>query len=144
MLLLFSGVFAKLGDIGNAGSSKAQSAHVRDQLRPRRGGAHAGLPIPDKAVAAFRGRLGNLQRKGLFGAENMPGRGAALVYTPDMFHRLVFCCELFEFGIFSPATVLALVQLCGRAGFLRSSRKLNTLADAMIPDRTTSSCTWAE
>lgn len=67
--------------------------------------------IPDKAVAAFRGRLGNLQRKGLFGAENMPGRGAALVYTPDMFHRLVFCCELFEFGIFSPATVLALVEL---------------------------------
>ena len=65
--------------------------------------------IPEKAVAAFRGRIGNLQKQGLFGAENMPGRGAALRYGADQFHRLIFACELFEFGV-GPATVLALVE----------------------------------
>ncbi len=66
--------------------------------------------VPAHAVGAFRGRLGNLQKLGLFGPKNMPGRGAALVYGPDQLHRLVFACELFEFGIFSPATVMNLVQ----------------------------------
>jgi hypothetical protein len=65
--------------------------------------------VPDKAVTAFRGRLGNLQKKGLFGRPNMPGRGAALRYGPDQFHRLVFACELSEFGV-GPATVLTLVE----------------------------------
>lgn len=65
--------------------------------------------IPDKAVGAFRGRIGNLQKLGLFGAKNMPGRGAALRYGPDQLHRLIFACELFEFGV-GPATVLALVK----------------------------------
>ena len=65
--------------------------------------------IPDKAVGAFRGRLGNLQKRGLLGSKNMPGRGAALRYGPDQFHRLIFACDLFEFGI-GPATVLALVD----------------------------------
>jgi hypothetical protein len=65
--------------------------------------------VPDKAVAAFRGRLGNLQKQGLLGAKNMPGRGAALRYGPDHFHRLIFACELFESGI-GPAAVVALVE----------------------------------
>jgi hypothetical protein len=65
--------------------------------------------VPDKAVGAFRGRLGNLQKLGLFGKKNMPGRGSVLHYGPDQFHRLVFACELFEFGV-GPATVLALVE----------------------------------
>jgi hypothetical protein len=65
--------------------------------------------VPDKALSAFRGRLGNLQKLGLFGPKNMPGRGAALRYGPDQFHRLIFACELFEFGV-SPAMVLALVE----------------------------------
>jgi hypothetical protein len=65
--------------------------------------------VPDKAVAAFRGRLGNLQKLGLLGPKSMPGRGTALRYGPDQFHRLIFACELFEFGI-GPATVLALVE----------------------------------
>lgn len=65
--------------------------------------------IPDKAVGAFRGRIGNLQKLGLFGAKNMPGRGAALRYGPDQFHRLIFACELFEFGV-GPTIVLVLVK----------------------------------
>jgi hypothetical protein len=65
--------------------------------------------VPVKAVSAFRGRLGNLQKLGLFGAKNMPGRGAALRYGPEQFHRLVFACELFELGV-GPATVLALID----------------------------------
>jgi hypothetical protein len=65
--------------------------------------------VPDKAVGAFRGRLGNLQKLGLFGPKNMPGRGAALAYGPDQFHRLIFACEMFEFGV-GPATVLAMVE----------------------------------
>ena len=39
----------------------------------------------------------------------MPGRGAALVYGPDQFHRLIFACELSEIGV-GPATVLGLVE----------------------------------
>ena len=66
--------------------------------------------VPHKAQGAFRGKLGNLQKQGLFGAKNMPGRGKALRYRPDQFHRLIFACELFEFGV-GPATVLALVEL---------------------------------
>jgi hypothetical protein len=65
--------------------------------------------VPDKALSAFRGRLGNLQKLGLFGPKNMPGRGAALRYGPDQFHRLIFACELSEIGV-GPATVLALVE----------------------------------
>src|SRR5262245_48421471 len=65
--------------------------------------------VPSRSVGAFRGRLGNLQKQGLFGAANMPGRGAPLGYGPDQIHRLVLACELFEFGV-SPSTVLALVE----------------------------------
>jgi hypothetical protein len=65
--------------------------------------------IPAKAVGAFRSRLGALQKAGLFGAENRPGKGVALRYGPDQFHRLVFACELLEFGI-SPSVVLSLVK----------------------------------
>ena len=66
--------------------------------------------IPKAARGAFRGKLGALQKQGLFGAKNMPGKGVALDYGPDQFHRLVFACELFEFGI-SPAMVLRLVEV---------------------------------
>jgi hypothetical protein len=65
--------------------------------------------IPRKAHAAFHGRLGHLQRQGLFGARHMPGRGNAIAYGPDQFWRLIFACECFEFGL-SRATVLALVN----------------------------------
>src|SRR5262249_35848578 len=65
--------------------------------------------IPAKAVGAFRSRLGTLQKAGLFGAKNRPGKGVALRYGPDQFHRLIFVCELFEFGI-APAVVLSLVK----------------------------------
>jgi hypothetical protein len=65
--------------------------------------------IPAKAVGAFRSRLGALQKAGLFGAKNRPGKGVALRYGPDQFHRLIFVCELFEFGI-APSVVLSLVQ----------------------------------
>jgi hypothetical protein len=65
--------------------------------------------VPGKAQGAFRGRLGSLQKQGLFGPRNMPGRGIALPYGPDQFHRLVFACELLEFGI-APSVVLELVE----------------------------------
>jgi hypothetical protein len=65
--------------------------------------------VPRQALGAFRGRLGHLQRGGLFGARNMPGRGVALSYGPDQLHRLIFACEAFEFG-FAPGVVLALVE----------------------------------
>jgi hypothetical protein len=64
--------------------------------------------IPARAVGAFRSRLGALQKAGLFG-KNRPGKGRALAYGPDQFHRLIFVCELFEFGI-APAVVLGLVK----------------------------------
>jgi hypothetical protein len=65
--------------------------------------------IPAKAEGAFRARLGTLQKQGLLGARNQPGKGVALHYGPDQFHRLVFACELLEFGI-APAVVLRLVE----------------------------------
>lgn len=65
--------------------------------------------IPKKALGAFRGRLGHLQRRGLFGAQHMPGRGVALAYRADQLHRLVFVCEGFELGL-SPGVVLSLVK----------------------------------
>jgi hypothetical protein len=65
--------------------------------------------VPRKARAAFRGRLGHLQRQGLFGARHMPGKGNPISYGPDQFHRLIFACEGFEFGL-SRAVVLALTK----------------------------------
>src|SRR5262249_6087381 len=66
--------------------------------------------IPKAARGAFRGKLGALQKQGIFGARNMPGKGVALGYGPDQFHRLVFACEMFEFGV-APSVVLSLVKL---------------------------------
>jgi hypothetical protein len=65
--------------------------------------------IPAKAVGAFRSRLGALQKAGLFGSKHRPGKGTALRYTADQFWRLLFVCELFEFGI-APGIVLRLVK----------------------------------
>jgi hypothetical protein len=65
--------------------------------------------VPRNALGAFRGRLGHLQRHGLFGARHMPGKGKAISYGPDQFHRLVFACECFEFGL-SRAVVLGLIE----------------------------------
>jgi hypothetical protein len=65
--------------------------------------------IPARAVGAFRSRLGALQKAGLFGARHMPGKCVALGYGADQFWRLLFVCEMFEFGI-APAVVLSLVK----------------------------------
>ena len=65
--------------------------------------------IPSKAMGAFRGRLGALQKQGLFGTKNMPGKGRALRYGPDQLHRIIFACELFEFGV-GPSVVLEIVR----------------------------------
>src|SRR5215471_12159483 len=64
--------------------------------------------VPEAARASFRARLGHLQKAGLFGPEKQPGRGKTLIYDPDMVHRLLFACELAEFGV-TPAEVLDLV-----------------------------------
>src|SRR5262249_52121989 len=63
---------------------------------------------PDN-VAAFRSRLGALQRGGLLGAENQPGKGQKLQYGPDHFHRLLMAVELTQAG-FGPAVILRLVS----------------------------------
>jgi hypothetical protein len=65
--------------------------------------------IPAKAAGAFRARIGTFQKQKLFGAKNMPGKGVALRYGPDQFHRLVFACEMLEFGV-APSVVLSLVK----------------------------------
>jgi hypothetical protein len=92
--------------------------------------------VPDKAVGAFRGRLGNLQKQGLLGVKNMPGRGAALRYGPDHFHRFIFACELFEAGI-GPATVLALVEALWEsriAAIFKKAEKAAARQDEPGPD----------
>jgi hypothetical protein len=66
--------------------------------------------IPDKARGAFRGRLAALQKGGLLGPKNMPGKGIALRYGPDQLHRMLFACELLEFGI-APSVVLSVVKM---------------------------------
>jgi hypothetical protein len=83
--------------------------------------------VPEKAMGAFRGRLGSLQKQGLFGRENQPGRGTALVYGPDQFHRMIFACELFEFGV-APATVLSLVETLWASRLVPIFRKAETAA----------------
>jgi len=65
--------------------------------------------IPSKAQGAFRGRLGALQKQGLLGPKNQPGKGVALRYTPDSIHRMIFACEMLEFGI-APSVVLSIVK----------------------------------
>jgi hypothetical protein len=65
--------------------------------------------VPKGREGAFRGKTGGLQKEGLFGPKGMPGKGTALRYGPDELHKLVFACELFEFGI-APSVVLALVK----------------------------------
>jgi hypothetical protein len=84
--------------------------------------------IPAKAAKAFRSRLGALQKRGLFGARNMPGKGVALGYGPDQFHRLVFACEMLEFGV-APSVVLSLVESLWE----RRLRKIfSTAEDAVV------------
>ncbi|MGV7219238.1 hypothetical protein [Bradyrhizobium sp. UFLA05-112] len=60
-------------------------------------------------VPAFRSRFGALQRGGLFGAGNQPGKGRKLVYGVDQFHRAVLAFELVQAGV-GPTTVLWLVR----------------------------------
>ena len=65
--------------------------------------------IAQEDVPAFRSRLGSLQRGGLLGAENQPGKGQKLQYGPDHFHRLMLALELAQAGI-GPAVILRLVK----------------------------------
>src|SRR5262245_13326180 len=65
--------------------------------------------IPTADVAAFRSRLGALQRGGLLGTGNQPGKGQKLIYSIDQFRRLVLAIELIESG-FAPSIVLRLVK----------------------------------
>src|SRR4029077_9322979 len=60
-------------------------------------------------VPAFRSRFGALQRGGLLGAENQPGKGRKLVYGPDQFHRAVFAFELIQLGV-APSIILPLIE----------------------------------
>lgn len=86
--------------------------------------SHSGFTVPYKTVeaalvrmhgiapddvAAFRSRLGALQRGGLLGAENQPGKGRKLEYGVDQFRRLVLAIELTQSGL-GPGIVLRLVK----------------------------------
>jgi hypothetical protein len=60
-------------------------------------------------VSRFRSRFGALQKGGLFGAANQPGKGTKLVYTPDLIHRAVLAIELSQVGV-APAVILRLIN----------------------------------
>ena len=60
-------------------------------------------------LTAFRSRIGELQRGGIFGAENQPGKGTKLVYSADQFCRLVFALSLAQFGL-APTLILRVVR----------------------------------
>ena len=65
--------------------------------------------IAPNDVSAFRSRFGALQRGGLLGAENQPGKGRKLEYGPDQIHRVVLAFELIELGVV-PSIILPLVD----------------------------------
>ena len=85
--------------------------------------------VPATAIPTFRSRLGNLQKQGLLGRDNMPGRGQALVYGPDQIHRLIFACEMSEVGI-GPATILELVELLWKTKLVPVFKKAEDVAFA--------------
>ena len=65
--------------------------------------------VAPSGVPAFRSRFGALQRGGLLGAENQPGKGRRLEYGPDQIHRAVLAFELIELGIV-PSIILPLIK----------------------------------
>ena len=65
--------------------------------------------VAPSEVPAFRSRFGALQRGGLLGAENQPGKGRRLEYGPDQIHRAVLAFELIELGIV-PSIILPLIK----------------------------------
>jgi hypothetical protein len=65
--------------------------------------------IAPQDVSAFNSRLGSLQRGGLLGAANRPGKGIKLEYGPEHFHRVVLAIELTQAGM-PPVVVLRLVN----------------------------------
>jgi hypothetical protein len=85
--------------------------------------------VPATAIPTFRSRLGNLQKQGLLGRDNMPGRGQALVYGPNQIHRLIFACEMSEVGI-GPATILELVELLWKTKLVPVFKKAEDVAFA--------------
>jgi hypothetical protein len=60
-------------------------------------------------VPAFRSRFGALQRGGVLGAENQPGKGRRLEYGPDQMHRAVLAFELVQAGL-APGIILPLIE----------------------------------
>jgi hypothetical protein len=62
-------------------------------------------------VGAFRARLTFLQKKGLLGPENRPGRGKAIAYGPDQFWRMIYACEIGTLGM-TPNVTLWFIENC--------------------------------
>jgi hypothetical protein len=60
-------------------------------------------------VSRFRSRFGALQKAGLLGPKNRPGKGTKLTYTPDLIHRAVLAIELSQVGV-APAVILRLID----------------------------------
>jgi hypothetical protein len=65
-------------------------------------------------VKAFHGRLIALQKAGLLGSKNMPGKGRALTYTPELCNRLIFAAELLQMGVVSRVIVGTVTDLWER------------------------------
>jgi len=59
-------------------------------------------------VPAFHGRLIALQKAGLLGSKNMPGKGRALTYTAELCNRLIFASELLQMGV-APRVIVGTV-----------------------------------
>jgi hypothetical protein len=80
-------------------------------------------------VSAFRARFGALQRGGLLGAENQPGKGRRLEYGPDQIHRAVLAFELVQAGVV-PSIILPLI----REYWDNKLRDIFTKADRTVND----------
>ncbi len=65
--------------------------------------------IAPEDVSAFRARFGALQRGGMLGADNQPGKGKKLEYGPPELHRVVLAFELVQCGI-APSIFLPLIE----------------------------------
>jgi hypothetical protein len=65
--------------------------------------------IAPEDVPALRSRFGAMQRAGLLGSINQPGKGRKLQYTPDLLHRAMLAFELAQAGI-APGIIVPLVN----------------------------------
>jgi hypothetical protein len=87
--------------------------------------------VRNRDLARFRARITFLQKGGLLGVS--PGKGKAVAYTPDLFHRLLFAMELAEVGVTPAAILQTVADLWERSiqrHFEKAERALNAAPDS--------------